>query len=86
MSVDFQKAVLDCGFCRVANVLSHWAQQIIGALSTDEPFDIISMDVWHPGKTTPTEEGKQFQNAILTCICNMMGFVNLAFVHSLTLT
>jgi hypothetical protein len=80
MSVDIRKAVLDCGFCRVANATSHGAQQIIGALSTDEPFDIISMDVWHPGTTTPTAEGGKFQKAVLTCLCNMTGFASLAFV------
>jgi hypothetical protein len=83
MSIDIRKAVLDCGFCRVANATSHSAQQIIGALSTDEPFDIISMDVWFPGTTTPTTDGGRFQKAILTCLCNMTGFASLAFVSQI---
>jgi hypothetical protein len=95
MSVDIRKAVIDCGFCRVANASSHWAQQIISALSTDEPFDIISIDVWYPGtstptnrnghpsKTTPKSAEDQTQKAILTCLCNMTGFASLAFVSQI---
>jgi hypothetical protein len=69
-----------CEFCKVANAASHWAQQIIGALSTDKPFNIISMDIWHPGMMTSMSKGNRFQKAILTCLCNMTGFASLAFV------
>jgi hypothetical protein len=36
---------LECAHYRVANTASYQAQQILGALSMDLPFDIISMDV-----------------------------------------
>jgi hypothetical protein len=49
MSWDIRKAVLECAHCRVANATSHQTQQIIGALSIDEPFNVISMAIWHPG-------------------------------------
>lgn len=45
MSKDVRRAVLYCAHCIVANTASHHqAQQILGALSMHEPFDIISMD------------------------------------------
>jgi hypothetical protein len=73
-----RKAVLHCAHCRVANSTSHQAQQILGALSTNEPFDIICVDVWHPGKTH--QKTDTFQRAVLTCLCNLTGFVSLAFL------
>ena len=79
MSRDIQKAVLECAHCRVANVASHQAQQIIGALSMDEPFDIISMDIWYPGSTKTNTTTTQNQKTILTCLNNLTGFANLAF-------
>jgi hypothetical protein len=52
----------------------------------DEPFNIISIDVWHPGKTTT--DTKRFgterqQKAILTSTCNLTGFTSLAFISQL---
>ena len=58
MSRDVREAVLNCGHCRLANATIHHAQQIIKALSTHEPFDIISMELWHPGKTERNSENK----------------------------
>jgi hypothetical protein len=85
--MDTRKAVLDCGCCWVvANAASYWAQQIIGTLSTDEPFNIISMGAWHPRMTNPTaSKGGKFQKAILTCLRNMTGFASLAFVSQINL-
>jgi hypothetical protein len=79
MYTDIQKAVLHCAHCRVANLTSHQAQQILGALSTDEAFDIICIDVWHPGKTN--QKSDTFQRATLTSlVCNLTGFASLAFL------
>ena len=83
MSTDVRKAVLECAHCRVANAASHQAQQILGALSMDEPFDIISMDVWHPGTTFKNTTTTRNQKGILTCLCNLTGFASLAFVPQL---
>jgi hypothetical protein len=83
MSKDIREAVLNCGHCRLANATSHHAQQILKALSTDEPFDIISMDLWHPGKTARNPDTK-YQKAILTSLCNMTGFASMAFVQEIT--
>jgi hypothetical protein len=78
MYTEIRKAVLHCAHCRIANSTSHQDQQILGALSTDEPFDILCMDVWHPGKTH--QKTDTFQRAVLTCLCNLTGFVSLAFL------
>jgi hypothetical protein len=79
MSRDIRKAALECAHCRVANAASHQAQQIIGALSMDEPFDVMSMDMWCPGTTKTNTTTTKNQNAILTCLDNLTGFANLAF-------
>ena len=80
MSVDIRRAVLECAHCRVANASSHQAQQIIGALSMDEPFDTISMDVWHPGRTKTDQRSAKYQKAVLTSVCNLTGFASIAFI------
>jgi hypothetical protein len=78
MSRDIQKA-LECAHCRVANAASHQAQQIIGASSMDEPFNLTSMDTWHPGTTKTNTTTTKNQKAILTCLDDLTGFANLAF-------
>jgi hypothetical protein len=82
MSTDVREAVLNCGHCRLANMMSHNEQKILKALSTDKPFDIISMDLWHPGKTEKNFENK-YQEAILTSLCNMTGFTSMTFVSDI---
>jgi hypothetical protein len=79
MSKDVRKAVLECAHCREANTASHQAQQILGALSMDEPFDIISMDMWCRGKTQTNTTTMKNQKAALTSLCNLTGFASLAF-------
>jgi hypothetical protein len=86
MSKDVRAAVLECGHCQAANVTGHENQQILTGHSVDEPFDIISVDVWHPGKTTT--DTKRFgternQKAILTSTCNLTGFASMAFISVL---
>ncbi len=84
MSRDIRKAVLECAHCRVANATSHQSQQIIGALSMDEPFDVISMDIWYPGTTQTNTTTTTNQKAILTSLDNLTGFANLAFSSQVT--
>jgi hypothetical protein len=86
MSRDVRSAVLECGHCQAANVKGHENQQILAGQKVDEPFDIISIDVWHPGKTTT--DTKRFgtdrhQKAILTSTCNLKGFASLVIISQL---
>ena len=66
--------------------MSHEAQQVLGALSMDEPFDVISMDAWHPAstKTNANATTTRNQKAILTCLDNLTGFANLAFASQVS--
>jgi hypothetical protein len=67
-------------------VTGHENQQILEGHNVDEPFDIISIDVWHPGKTTTDTKklsGDRYQKAILTSTCNLTGFASLAFISTL---
>jgi hypothetical protein len=87
MSKDIRAAVLECGHCQAANVTGHENQQILaGQHHVDEPFDIISIDVWHPGKTTTDTQrlgSNRQQKAILASTCNLTGFASLAFISNL---
>jgi hypothetical protein len=83
MSRDVRAAVLEYGHCQAANVTGHENQQILAGHHVDEPFDIISIDVWHPGKTTTDTKRlgtERQQKAILTSTCNLTGFASLAFM------
>jgi hypothetical protein len=65
----------------MANTASHQAQQILGALSMDkQPFDVIGMDVWHPGMTKKNTATTRNQKVTLTCLCNLTGFASVAFI------
>jgi hypothetical protein len=80
MSKAIRKVVFDCAHCRVTNTTSRQAQHVIGALSMDEPFDVISMDVWHPGSTKNTVTTMKNQRAVLTSLWNLTGFASLVFI------
>jgi hypothetical protein len=84
MNQTIREAVLNCGHCRLANSTNHHAQHILQALSMDKPFDIISMDVWHPGKTDKIGLTEKVHKVILTSLCNMTGFASPAFLSELT--
>jgi hypothetical protein len=45
----------------------------------DKPFDIMSMDVWHPGKMQTSATTMKNQKATLTSLCNLTGFASVAF-------
>jgi hypothetical protein len=86
MSKDVRSAVTECGHCQAANVTGHENQRILSGHSVDEPFDIISIDAWHPGKTTSDTKKldvERHQKAILTSTCNLPGFASLAFISHL---
>ena len=84
MSTTIRETVLNCGHCRLVNSANHQAQHILKALSTVEPFDIVSMDVWHPGKTEKQPTTDKVQKVILTSLCNMTGVASLEFLSELT--
>jgi hypothetical protein len=49
MTRDITEFVLSCAYCRLSNATSHEAQSILQAIETQEPFDVIFLDVWTPG-------------------------------------
>jgi hypothetical protein len=85
MLVDIRTVVVHCGHCIIGDNTSHTSQQILTAISTHKPFDIISMDVWHPGITQGNSTSKivdrtWLNKATLTCLCNTTGFTSTAFI------
>ena len=81
MTADIRQLTLGCGHCNVANIASHEAQQQLQAFAADEPFDVITMDVWHPGKAATIRKGNGTH--VVTCIDTMTGFAAATFVDSL---
>jgi CheY-like chemotaxis protein len=50
MTEDITEFVRSCTYCRLSNATtSHEAQSILQAMETQEPFDVIFLDVWMPG-------------------------------------
>jgi hypothetical protein len=87
-----------CAHCVVANSTSHKAQQILGRLASDEPFDIVSYDIWVPGITDPQGTGPSrlydkvgktrrgeapIKQAAITGACNLTGFATAAFLSTM---
>ena len=87
MYEDVKRAVLDCGHCILGNNVSHRAQQILGSLALDEPFDIIAIDIWIPGvtitKNSVIEDKTSIRSGTLTSLCNMTAFASVAHLDSL---
>jgi hypothetical protein len=92
---DVREAVVKCGHCVVANRTSHKAQYILGRLETDEPFDVVSYDIWVPGIIEPraklaktlSDKVEKIKNgavmarhAAITGVCNLTGFAFAAFI------
>jgi hypothetical protein len=59
-------------------------QHVVGALLVDKPFDVVSMDVWHSGRTKTNTTTTKNQKAMLTSLENLAGFANLAFRSQVT--
>ena len=81
MATDIRQLTLGCGHCNAANVTSHEAQQQLQTFQADQPFDILTMDIWHPGKAATTKKGNGTH--VVTCIDAMTGFAAATFVDAL---
>ena len=81
MAADIKQLTLGCGHCNAANITSHEAQQQLQTFATDEPFDVITLDVWHPGKAATIKKGSGTH--VVTCIDAMTGFASATFVDAL---
>ena len=46
-------------------------------------FDVISMDVWHPGMTKKNTVTTRNQKVALTSLCNLTGFASLTFASQI---
>ena len=80
---DVRDAVNQCAHCKLANATSHEKQHILSGIPVDEPFDIIGIDIWFPGKTTTdSKQPKEIREhrTVLNCIDTLTGFVNSAFM------
>ena len=81
MTADIKQMTLGCGHCNAANITGHEAQQKLNTFEADEPFDVITMDIWHPGKAASTRKGQG--SHVVTCLDAMTGFAAATFVESL---
>jgi hypothetical protein len=81
MAADEKQLTLGCGHCNAANATSHEAQQQLQTFEADQPFDVITLDVWHPGKAATTK--KEPGTHVVTCIDAMTGFAAATFVDAL---
>jgi hypothetical protein len=73
---DVTEAVRACAHCKLANATSHEAQQMLHTMETDEPFDVIVLDVWSPGAVPSSSK----EIKVLTCLDTMTGFANAALI------
>lgn len=78
MTKDIREMTLGCAHCKVANTTNHEAQQKIQAFESDAPFDVIALDVWHPGRAASIKGSSE--SHVLVCIDIMTGFVSATFV------
>jgi hypothetical protein len=83
MAADIRQLTLGCGHCNAANIASHEAQQQLQTFQADEPFDVITLDVWHPGRAASVKKGSGTH--VVTCIDAMTGFAAATFVDALDL-
>ena len=81
MAAEVRQLTLGCGHCNAANVASHEAQQQLATFQADEPFDVITLDVWHPGRAATVKKGNG--SHAVTCIDTMTGFAAATFVNAL---
>ena len=81
MATDIRTLTLGCGHCNAANIASHEAQQQLQTFESDAPFDVITLDVWHPGKAAAVKKGNGTH--VVTCIDAMTGFAAVTFVDAL---
>jgi hypothetical protein len=79
--------ILACRHCKVVNATNHEASQKIGALAIPKaPFEIITIDIWSPGKTKDQQiKSYRSQKAVLDAICALTGFAAIAFLSKVNL-
>jgi hypothetical protein len=80
MAAEIREGVNGCILCRLANSASHKEQQILTALSCDQPFDVIALDVWSPGSAIDNIK----EQKVLTCVCTMTGYASVAIIENTT--
>lgn len=76
MTCNTTNFVGSCAYCRLANATSHKAQSNSQAIKTQEPFNLIFLDVWTPGDF-PAKWGAI---KALTCIKGMNSFAEAALI------
>ena len=81
MATDIKQLTIGCGHCNAANIASHEAQQQLAAFQADEPFDVITLDVWHPGRAATVKKGNG--SHVVTCIDTMTGFAAATLINAL---
>jgi len=96
MYKDIREAVLQCGHCVLGNNVSHKSQQMLGSLNmSEEPFDVLAIDLWIPGATDKPSKDRMMskvrqsntswtKRAMITGLCNLTGFALTAYLHTVT--
>ena len=80
MFVEIKEAVVSCAHCKLANATGHESQQVLGAISSDTPFDVIAIDIWSPGDVTD----KYGNVKGLTSMDTMTGFASVTTLQDAT--
>lgn len=81
MSKDIREMTLSCAHCKAANMASHEAQQKLQTFDTDTPFDVVALDVWHPGRAASATSGAE--SHVIICMDVMTGFASATFVSAI---
>ena len=80
MTQAIREMTLGCAHCKAANIASHDAQQELKTFEADAPFDVITMDIWHPGRAASL---RNKESHVLICLDTMTGFASATFVPAL---
>jgi Integrase zinc binding domain len=81
---DIKEAVTTCARCILGNNTKHQGQKVYKPIMTAEPFDIICLDIWHPGVTHTSKQRNEMDKnelkggALLTSLCNTTSFATTA--------
>jgi len=81
---DVKEAVTTCAHCILGNNTKHQGQKVYKPIMTAEPFDIICLDIWHPGVTHTSKQRSEMDTnelkggALLTSLCNTTSFATTA--------
>lgn len=83
MSADVRFNVIGCAACKLSNSASHENQKVLSALSCDQPFDVVTMDIWEPGYVIEKSK-KVTGRKLVTHLDNMTGFAAIALIGDAT--